>query len=367
VSIAELLSHRALNRALLARQLLLEREQLSARDAIEALVCMQAQEPRDPYVGLWTRLVDFRSDELALLVAERKAVRATMMRATIHLATARDYLALRPLIQPVLERTFASTSFGRNLAGLDLSEPVAAGRELLSERPRTRRDLASLLSPRWPDRDSISLAASVNYLTPLVQVPPRGLWKESGPAMWTTAEAWLGRNVEAKPSLKKLVMRYLRAFGPATVADMRAWSGLSGLREVFTRLGPELRTFRDEDSRELFDVSDGPLPDPDTPPPVRFLPFYDNALLGHADRRRIVSEEHRRRAMAKPGAAFLLDGFVTGTWRLVRQGETAGLLLEPYRKLNKRDGESVKEEGSRLLSFLRPSDAHGAVRLLISQ
>jgi hypothetical protein len=350
---------RTLNRALLERQMLLRRSRLSTFDVIERLVGMQAQVPEAPYVGLWMRLEDFRPDALSALISGRRAVRASMMRATIHLFTARDFLALRPVVQPVLERdVYRNATYGKErLAGLDVDAVLAAGRALLEERPRTAAELRSLLGPRWPERDPASLAYAIRGLLPLVHAPPRGLWGESGSVALTTAEAWLGRSVAGDRAPDEMLLRYLGAFGPATAADARAWSGLGGLREVFERLRPRLVTFRDERGRELFDVPGAPLPDPETPAPPRFLPAFDNALLSHADRARIVADEHRKSLFKDPQMrGVLLDGFARGTWKIERSPGKASLEIEPFEPLPERDRSALAEEGARLLAFAAPED-----------
>jgi hypothetical protein len=349
------LGPRELNRATLERQLLLRRRKLSAVEAIEHLVGMQAQAPAPPYVGLWTRLEDFHPDDLKRLILERRAVRIALMRNTVHLVSARDCLAMRPLMQPVFDRTLYSTRANRaNLEGVDIEALVAAGRALLEERPRTAKELGKLLQEQWPEHDPASLARAIRHLVPLVQVPPRGLWGKSGPAAHTTAEAWLGRPLDPAPSLEETILRYLGAFGPATVKDVQTWSGLTRLGEVIERVRPRLRIFRDERGKELFDVPDAPMPDPDTQAPPRFLPEFDNLILSHADRTRVIAEEYRKAIASKNGmvpASVLVDGFVRGTWKTERSRGKATLEVKPFEPLAKEDRDALAEEGERLIRF----------------
>lgn len=362
------LSRQALNRALLERQLLLERRQMSIEDALEHLVGMQAQAPLAPYVGLWSRLDPFDPDALSERVLDRRAVRAAaMLRGTIHLLTARDAVALRPVLQEVLERAWRSSPFFRNLQGLDLTELLSAGREALEERPLSVAEMARRLVERWPDRDPSSLSYTVRYLVPLVQVPPRGVWGATGPATLTTLETWVGRRLEAATEPDAFVLRYLAAFGPATVADIATWSWLTGVRDVVERLRPDLRTFRDEQGRELVDVPDAPLPDPATPAPTRFLPEYDNALLSHADRTRIVPAG--RKVPLPPGSGgvmgtMLIDGYLCGTWRIIRDRPGVTLTVEPDRALTASERESVETEGDALLRFSAPDTSDRLVRVV---
>ena len=348
-AVGSVLGPRALNRALLERQLLLQRHDMSATDALERLVGLQAQNPNAPYVGLWSRTLDFDPDELAELISARKVVRIALMRWTLHAVSARDCLALRPVLQPVMERRMQAC-FGRHLAGVELAQLVERGRELVEQKPRSLGDVGQLLAAEWPGHEPRVLAHALTALAPLVHVPPRGIWGRNGRAVQTTAQRWLGRPLERATDPDELIVRYLAAFGPATVADIRTWSGLTGVRLAVDRLRPRLRSFRDEQGHELLDIPDGPLPDPDTPAPPRFLPDYDNAVLAHADRTRIVADPGRRR-MAMP-KTFLVDGFVGGTWRLIRGRGIHALEISPWGVIAREDRIALAEEGIRLLTFI---------------
>jgi DNA glycosylase AlkZ-like len=341
---------------------LLRRAERPAAEVIEHLVGLQAQEPRDPYVTLWSRIEGFQPEELEGLIEGRKAVRLTLMRGTIHLVTDRDCLALRPAMQSVCERMFWSASpFGKQLRDVDVEEVVAAGRAHLAEEPLTRSQLRVLLAERWPDADADSLTYAVAYLVPLVQVPPRGLWSSSGRATLTTADSWLGRRVKHSAKPDDAVRRYLTAFGPASVKDIATWSGLTGVREIVERLRGGLQTFRDENGVELFDVPDAPLADAKTAAPVRFLAEYDNVFLSHADRSRIVDPADRPQFGAWDGRFFrmvLVGGFIRATWR----PEDGDVVVKPVRRLSKKDTAAVLAEGRRLAAFIGSGD----VRILAS-
>jgi hypothetical protein len=351
----DVLSLRALNRATLERQLLLRRTRLSAAEALEHLVGMQAQMPKSPYAGLWTRLDGFRPEDLARLIEDRRAVRIALIRNTVHLVSAGDCLALRPLVQPVIDRGLrANRAHRAGIEGMELDALAAAGRELLEERPRSARELGELLKERWPERDAATLARAVRHLLPLVQVPPRGVWGKSGQTAHTTAEYWLGRQLDPDPSLDEMVLRYLGAFGPASVADLQAWSGLTGLREIVEQLRPQLRSFRDERGRELFDLPDAPRTDPDVPAPPRFLPAFDNLILSYADRTRVVADEHRKWLTSRNGmvpATVLVGGFVRGIWKAELKRGKATLVIEPFEPLAKEDRDALANEGAGLLAF----------------
>jgi hypothetical protein len=348
------LTLRELNRAMLARQMLLERQTIPALDAVERLAGLQAQVPSPPYVGLWTRLKDFRREELTRLMEERQVVRATLMRATLHLMTAEDYLLLRPALQPALTRSMNSIA-GKRLEGLDLNRLVGTAREYFESGPRPFADFRLLLAEFEPDRDQSALAYAVRTQLPLVQVPTGGVWGYSGNVPFTTAEKWLGRDLSGSEDPRGLVLKYLAAFGPATVRDVQTWSGRIRLKESVEEIKPELRVLRDENDNELIDLPDAPLPPGDTPAPPRFVPDYDNLVLSHADRGRVISDEHRKKVFlsaARVRATFLIDGFVRGVWKVEKTRRAATLVIEPFERLSRGDRDSLSEEGERLVRFL---------------
>ncbi|GLW11683.1 hypothetical protein Misp01_68110 [Microtetraspora sp. NBRC 13810] len=345
----ETLNRRDLNRATLARQLLLRRTDASPLQVIEHLAGLQAQDPDPPYVGLWNRVDAFRLDDLTRLLHRREVVRATLYRGTQHLVTADDYLWMRPLLQPMLAR-WQRGAFGGATAGLDLAELAAATRAILGRGTVSRPELGRMLAERWPGRDPVALARSAQGLLPIVHPPPDGTWGRRGTTPFVLADRWLDRPPVGEPSARELILRYLAAFGPASVKDVQAWSGMTRLREVVEPLRPRLRVFRDEAGGELFDLPDAPRPGPDVPAPVRFLAALDNVVLAHADRTRVVSDERRRHTIVE--AALTVDGFVRGLWAVKRDKTgTATLVVKLFDPLGGPDRAAVTEEGLRLLRF----------------
>lgn len=322
--------------------------------AVEHLGGLQAQTTTSWYAGLWTRLANFTPQPVVEGMQNRSLVRIAVMRSTIHLVTDRDARFLRPLTQPVSERMYAG-NWGKNLPGVDLQEVVEAGRQILKDEPLTFAALGKRLQERWPDRDGASMAQAIRVFVPLVQTPPRGLWGHSGLAAHTTIEQWLGRAVDPDPSVEELILRYLKAFGPATPSDANTWSGLTRLGEVFERLRPQLVTFQDENGRELFDLPQAPRPGGDAPAPVRFLYDFDNLLLSHADRTRVM--DPARRTLLQPTmnlvrGAILIDGFVEAAWRAETTKKAAVLTITHAAKPRKK--AEAEREGRKLLDFLAP-------------
>jgi hypothetical protein len=353
---APVLSPRTLGRALLARQGLLERRAVPGPSEVERLVAVHAQIPGNPYVGLWSRLTAFDPEAVSAQVEDGRLVRSAVPRGTVHMLTARDWATLWPLTAPVLAKSFAS-AFGRGLAGAPLDEVVAAGTALLTAAPRRRGELSRLLGERWPQADPDALGYAVTHHAPVVQLPPRGTWAGRGGPVWALGETWAPVAPDPAPDPAPVVLRFLRAYGPATAADLRTWSRWNGMREVLARLRPQLRAFRDERGRELLDVEDGLLPDPETPAPPRLLPEYDDALLAHEDRSRTMAGPAMWRTLPPGGTrgTVLVDGVLAGTWVVAEADGAATLAL--------RAPEAAAEEAEALLAFLHPSAAHRRVVL----
>jgi hypothetical protein len=348
------LSTRELNRTLLERQLLLRRSPLSPLEAIRHVAAMQCQVPAAPFYGLWSRIERFEAAELVRLLEAHAVLRTTLMRVTLHLTSTDDFLAWRPMHQAMIEKRFAGTQFAKQLDGVDVAEVVEAGRATLAETPGTAAQLGRTLGERWPGADPMALAYAVRWALPLVQLPPRGtsLEKDGGPAVVAPVQKLTGRELAAETEPDALILRYLAAFGPASVPDMRMWSGLPGLAAAVDRLRPRLRSFRDEHGRELLDLPDAPVLTGDEPAPPRFLPWFDNLLLGHDDRSRVLPYGHRLGVVG--GNAFvLIDGFARATWRIQRSPELATLHIQPLERLSL--GDDVLEEGERLLEFGAPA------------
>ncbi|WP_035856730.1 winged helix DNA-binding domain-containing protein [Cryptosporangium arvum] len=354
-----MISRRALNRATLARQLLLERAELPVDAAVERVAGLQAQTPHSWYYGLWARVAGLSALEVSAALTERRVVRLALQRSTIHLVSARDCLAWRPLLQPMIVRA-SLTQYRRKLEGVDLDELTALGRTLLEEQPLTFAALEKHLAERWPDHDPHALSYAVRGYLTLIQVPPRGSWGGSGPISGpiahTTAEAWLETPVPAA-SPDALVLRYLAAFGPAGVKDAQVWSGLTRLREVFERLRPGLVVHTDDEGVEMFDVPDAPRPGEDTPAPVRFLYDFDNLHLSYARRTRFQTPETaaaRERTFTKNGqlpGTILIDGEVRGVWVLTRERGGITLTVRPLAPWSASDAEAIEAEGRELTAF----------------
>jgi DNA glycosylase AlkZ-like len=371
---ADRLISRELNRATLSRQLLLDRAPLTATSAIEHLVGLQAQNPLDPYSALWSRLAEFDPADVVEPMTRRELVRVVVMRGTIHLVTADDCLYLRPLMQPVLDAEIARhRDYAALLHDIDLKPVLDAAREVLGQSPHSGPQLRNALAERFPQHDAAALAYACRCYLALVQVPPRGLWGKSAQVSLMTAESWIGRPLVARPSIDVVVERYLRAFGPSSVADVSAWCRLSSMREVLDRIRPKLRSMKGPTGRELFDVDDATHPDPDTPAPPRFLPEYDNVLLSHADRSRFASNDHIAQVFAdrgKPGGTVLVDGTVFGQWAITRDTQTrdtkngdATLTVHHHRQPGRAETDAVTEEGLRFLDFIASGAPAKDVRL----
>jgi hypothetical protein len=351
---APVLTRLELNRAFLARQMLLERADASPVEAVERLVGLQAQFAKAPFIALWSRLAGFRRADLARLFDDRKLVRATLMRATLHVMSAADYARFRMTLQPLLATAVAG--LGDRAKGIDADRVVDAGTKFFQRGPGDFEALREAFTKGEGLKGDVrAMAYLVRTRVPLVQVPDGGAWSFAAGGTFALAESWLKRPVEPEARLADFAWCYLKAFGPASVADAQTWSGLKDLKGTFEELRPKLTVFQDEGGRELFDIPDAPRPPADTPAPARFLPDFDGLLLGHADRTRVISEEHRKRIGTKNllvVATFLVDGEVAGTWKAEKRRGTAQLTVEPFEKLKKAVRTELEAEGTRLLKFI---------------
>jgi Winged helix DNA-binding domain len=360
------LTARELGRATLARQLLLERHGVETVDAVGRLAGMQAQEPGPPYLGLWSRLEGFEPDALSAAIDERSVVRATLMRGTLHLLPAGDYARLHTAVASTLEGDMANYLRSR-LEGVDVAALVEDGRELFErEEHMSAAALRDALAERHPEADVRAIAAVVRTSLPLVRVPDGGRWGFTPKAPFTDAQRWLGRPLRKRPDRAELMRRYLGAFGPASVRDAEAWLGGGGLDPVFEKLRPELLSLADESGRELFDLPDAPRPPGDTAAPVRLLPEFDNLVLAHADRTRVISDDHRKALTTKNlrvRATVLVDGVVAGFWKLEKSRGEATVVVEPLVRLRADDRRAVLEEAEAMARFTEPGANTHAARI----
>ncbi|WP_431873168.1 winged helix DNA-binding domain-containing protein [Nocardiopsis eucommiae] len=359
------LTRRELNRATLERQFLLGRVERPATEVLARLAGLQAQTTHTWYVGFQSRMEDFDPHEVGRLLTDGALVRMSLMRSTLHLVSAEDAAWMRPTTQEVMERDLSHGSHGKATAGVDLEAVVTLGRKILEERPLSPTELGDQISAHWEGVDGADLAYVVRCLLPVVQLPPRGVWGASGQPVLAPADTWTGLPMAPGPDRETLVLRYLAAFGPASVRDVQAWSGLTRLKEVVEGLRERLVSFRDPSGTELFDLPDAPRPSADVPAPVRFLYDFDNLLRGHADRSRVISDDHLRGLSSRngmPPATVLVDGTVAASWRVDRSRSTPSLDVTPFRALGHAEIEEITAEGTRLLAFLHPDEESARLR-----
>lgn len=367
------IDRRALNRATLARQLLLDRSTIGPFDAVTHLVGLQAQAPWAPYHQLLCRLDGFEPDDLGRLLLDRRVVRTVTMRGTLHLMSVSDAAAVRPLVEAVLERGLTSNKERREaLEGADLDAIARAGDDLLKSEALTPGELGDRLAERFPGILPSALATVVRNRVPNVQATPRAVWGRGGAPRLVRFDVWVEGGpepVELPPPmpLDELVRRYLAAFGPATVKDVQTWSGLSRLAAVVDEMGDELVHLVGEDGAELHDLPDAPRPGGDVDAPVRLLGEFDNLILSHADRRRVIPEVDRTRLTALNGmqpATVLIDGEVAGTWRIEKTAGSATLTVEAWAAPPRAARTGIEAEGSRLLAIVAPQAGTHDVRIM---
>lgn len=339
------LTARELNRALLARQLLLQRAAVTLPEALELMGCLQAQYAPSMYIGLWSRVHGFLRDDLTRALEARTVVQGTLMRVTIHLVSAADYWPLALAVRQA-RRDLWLRATRHTVSAEELAEAAAVLRERARESPVRRSDIDTLIGKER--------AIGAGLWEDFVRVPPSGTWERRRADLYGAAEDWLGpppAELDVDSATEHLVRRYLTGFGPATAADVADWGGLrtADVLAVLQRL--DLRRFADEDGRELYDLPDAPLPDPDTPAPVRFLPTWDASLLVHARRKGVIAEERRPLVFNTKTphslCTFLVDGTVAGTWRY----EKGEVRLAPFAPLTPAALAEVEEEVGRLATF----------------
>ncbi|MVU84010.1 winged helix DNA-binding domain-containing protein [Nocardia sp. ET3-3] len=352
------LSNRILNRTLLARQHLLERTALDVGDLCDHLVGLQAQDMLPPFVALWSRAIDFAPATVSKALDDRSLVRITLMRGTIHLVTPPDALRIAPHIQPELEKIPFRKGFNYGaLVGLDPEEVRAHGESVLGDEPMPAAQLREHAAALYPDRDPGAIVQAWLYQLPVLQTPPRGRWGDSSRPIWSRVQPWLGAPLDPGYPLEELLLRYLRAFGPATTMDMQTWSKLTGMKAAVAKLGDRVRTYTDDRGRTLYDAADAVLADPELPAPVRLLGWYDNAILSHQDRSRIVPDGNAPplRAFANQVSPVLVDGYLTGVYKVFTKGTTASLRICPHGTWTRAEREAVEAEAVALLEFLEPT------------
>ncbi len=367
------LTLRELNRAMLARQLLLERTRIGIVAAIERLAALQAQWSPSPYIALWSRLKDFRREKLwsAMSAIERhEVVRARLMRGTLHLVSSRDFYAYAVATQDLQRGAWNRLQVGR---GVD-PKKVAALAIAFARQPRAKEDVLAHIHERIGE----GLGGPFNWLVwrfvsahaDLVTAPPGGHWEYGGTdAPYVAARHWIarGERPSEEEAIETLVRRCLGAFGPAALADIAKFAGQvpARVRPTLERIAPRLRTFSDEEGRLLYDLPRAPRPDADRAAPVRFLPRYDELLIGYQHRDRVIAPAHRPAVYSKNGiveAVVTVDGFAAGTWSLVRAKNEAVLKVSPFARLAPRDRVAIETEGDALLAFLAPEATVAGVR-----
>ena len=345
-----MLSLRDLNRTLLARQHLLERTAVPALGMVEHLLGLQAQENLPPYLSLAARIEGFDPRVLSEALETGAAVRFLTMRGTIHVLVPDDALTLRRWVQPALDQVSMSNPVSRPARDVPTSDLAAAVRRLLAGGPLPVKALGDGLAAAFPGLPAQALTHAARERVPLLQVPPRGLWKRSGGVVYQTVESYLGRPT-SDLDVPGLVRRYLRAFGPATATDMTAWSRVTRLGPVFASMADELEVVECEDGRRRYDVPGAPYLDGDAPAPVRLLGAYDNLFLSHADRSHVMPDEARTRWMGANGGVgntIFVDGFMAGLWRW-RDGQ---VVTELFRRLTGPERAELDEEVARVTALL---------------